>query len=413
MAALLSACRPPAGERAAPGAGQAVAGPRDLLTIQTPAGLTLIDTRGGIATMAARRGVVAVDASAFASDSASGAADTAVEVRRSDGSVDFGLTVPGRLGARVVAPGGLRVALASGTATGGVPYRPAGRAETTIVVADRSGERRRLTLPGCVEPEAFSAEGDRLFVLDYAPPQQPERYRVRMIDLASGSFGPLLTRQKTVVPPGAEEEMRGEGRQAVYAIGRQLLFTLYTHQPDHEHTRDLLSGGARADRPDVHAFVHTLSTQIGFAYCIDLPAPFGLGPAAAHAIALDPRSEHPFVVDATSGTLARLNGVELAVDAIGSFAADASGGPAFASLSPTESALFIGTGAAVRVVDPRTLRTTATWPVPAPVRGLGVSLDGRRLWIGQPDIAVALDTGSGLPLARVPAPELTAIAHVG
>ena len=99
-----------------------------------------------------------------------------------------------------------------------------------------------MELPGNLEPEAFSAAGERLFVLDYLPPAAPDRYRVRMVNLATGKLEPLLTPAKSVVPPGAEEEMRGEGRQAVYDAGRQLLFTLYTHQPDHLHTRDLLAG---------------------------------------------------------------------------------------------------------------------------------------------------------------------------
>ena len=106
--------------------------------------------------------------------------------------------------------------------------------------------RTRFTLPGCVEPEAFSAAGDALFVLDYLPPTAPGPLpgpRARPGHRRRSQ--PLLTRDKQVVPAGAEEEMRGQGRQAVYSPGQQYLFTLYTHQPDHQHTRDLLAGRPR------------------------------------------------------------------------------------------------------------------------------------------------------------------------
>lgn len=399
-AALLTACRETPQRRPA-------TGPADLLLAQTSTGLTLIDARGGAVAMPPRRGALATDGSAIAW-ARPGGAGTRLEVWREAGSPAYAVTLLGQLTPRVVAPGGAWVALTTGSAEGGTPYRPTGRDATTVVIADNTGELRRLTLPGCVEPEAFSAEGERLFVLDYLPPRQPDRYRVRMIDLATGTFNPLLTRDKTVVPAGAEEEMRGEGRQAVFASASQLLFTLYTHQPDHEHTRNLISG--RPGNPDVHAFVHTLSTQIGFAYCIDLPAPFGLSPAAAHAIAL--WRGDPYVVDTRSGTIARLDGEKLTVAALGQCAADPSGGPAGAAVAPSGTVLYVGAGPAVRLIDTDTLKTTATWTLASPVRGLGLSQDGRRLWVGHDTGITALDAVSGQPVASVAAPGLTELVHV-
>ena len=58
------------------------------------------------------------------------------------------------------------------------------------------------------------------------------------------------------------------------------------------------------------------------------------------------------------------------------------------------------------------LATAARWTVPAPISGLGVSLDGARLWVGQPERAVALDARFGHPVAAVPVAGLTAIADV-
>jgi hypothetical protein len=408
-AALLAACRPDG-----PGtARQASAGPPDLLLVETASGFELLDARIGRVVMQARQGAVACDGSAIVSGGpGADALATNVEVRGRGGALVYDVDVAGELGARVVSPGGSFVALASGSPNGATPYRPAPRARTTIVVAGRSGERQRLTLPGCVEPEAFSPAGDFLYVLDYLPPQQPERYRVRMVDLAAGGLTPLYTRDKKVIPTGAEEQMRGQGRQAVYAAARRLLFTLYTHQPDHLHTRDLLGGGARKGEPHVHAFVHTLSLEASFAYCIDLPAPFGEGPAEGHAIAISPRSEDPYVVDATSGTVARLNSLNLTVAAVAKFHLKSAGATAAAAISTDDSRVFIGTGSVVLAVDTTSLATVSTWAVPAAVRGLGVSADGDRLWVGQPDRVVALDVSSGREVASLTLPGLKALSQV-
>jgi hypothetical protein len=320
---------------------------------------------------------------------------------------------------RAISPGGRFVALAPGevgtAAGGGSTYRPAGRAETTIVVADPTGARPAVVLPGCVEPEAFSGAGDRLFVLDYLPPQAPDRYRVRVLDLATGEYGPLFTRDKKIIPPGAEEEMRGEGRQAVLASGRQLLFTLYTHQPDHEHTRDLISGGARADRPDVHAFVHTLGTEMGFAYCVDLPAPFGEAPAASHAIALAPQSQAPYVIDAAHGVVVSIDPDQLTLRSTATIDLRARrGGPAeaaFAAFAPDGETLYLGTGGTVFALRTGGMAVRSTWDVAAPVRGIAPGAGGR-LWVGQPDGVLALDTGTGRPVARLPISGLDQVVGV-
>jgi hypothetical protein len=414
-AALLAACT----DGGSPGSrGQRPTGPADLLTVRTSTGLCLIDARSGITVLDPQPGVFAIDGSAIASAAGTGAG-TQVRVSPQDHRAGYQTAVAGAVDARAVSTGGYLVALATGQpaadGAGAATYRPVGRSETTIVVVGAEGERHRLTLPGCVEPEAFSISGDRLFVLDYLPPQAPEQYRVRQVDLLAGEYTALVTRNtKTLIPPGAEEVMRGEGRQAVYASTRHLLFTLYTHQPDHEHTRDLLGDGARPGQPHVHAFVHTLDINGAFAYCIDLPAPFGEGPPGEHAIALSTRAgEHPFVVDTTSGTVARLDGEQLTVASVGSFVPGrVSGGEVSAVLTPDGAWLFVGAGPEVVVIRTDTLATAARWTMPGPINGLGASLDGERLWIGQPERALALDVRSGREVAALTVAGLTGIADV-
>ncbi len=402
--ALLAAC---GADDSAPPTG-ADDTPEDLLLVQTTTGLAVVNTRDARVLAGPRRGVASWDGSVLVADEV-GQESTRIEVRGNTGALRYGVAVPGVLGARVVSPGGDLVALASGETQGDTPYRPTGRTATTILIVGRDGIRHRLTLPGCVEPEAFGAQDTLLYVLDYLPPMNPDRYRVRVVDLATGALQPLYTRDKKVIPPGAEEQMRGQGRQAVYAAGHRLLFTLYTHQPEHEHTRDLLHGGARDDAPHVHAFVHTLSLDGLFAYCIDLPAPFGEGPPEGHAIALSRYGVNPIVVDATSGTLAQLDGSALTVSRIATFP---KGGTAVAAaISPDDRTAYIGADEGIHVIRTGVLTTASQWRIPAPIRGLVVSADGRRLWVGQTDRALALDTASGREVASVGIPGLTSLQH--
>jgi hypothetical protein len=397
LAAWLAGCDP---ETGVPVGAETGDGPRDLLVVRTDQGLALVDAGLGRIVAGPRAGVNGYNGYAYATSAAGDR--TTVDVTRSTGRALFQSAVDGAWQARAVSPDGRLVALADVA-----PTMPAARLSTTIVVADARGEQKRFTLPGCVEPEAFSTASDYLYVLDYLPPDAPEAYRVRALNLDTGSFEPLLTRDKQVVPPGAEEQMRGEGRQAVYVLDQQFLFTLYTHQPDHDHTRDLIA--ARSGNPDVHAFVHSLSLNVGFAYCIDLPAPFGEGPAEGHVIAVAPDRTDPIVVDTTSGTVAELDGEGLAVRNVAAIPPTNQTGPASAVLN---GLLYLGRGMTVRGLRPEGYGVLFEWPMASPVRGLGLSANRRRLWVGQEASVVAYDVESGQRLDAVKVPGLTGIEAV-
>lgn len=410
-AGLLAACTP----RSAVTPEPVPRAPGTLLQVETTSGLAYVDTQGGRLVAGPLRGVSSWDGSLVATTTLvpeSAGRRSRLSVLDADGRARVDVVLDGHLAPRVVSPTGDLVALVESAAADdavgvATPYRPAGRASTTIVVAGRAGETHRVTVPGCVEPEAFAATGDVLFVLDYDPPLAPEQYRVRMLYLASGTVQPMLTRDKSVVPADAEERMRGVGRQAVHSSSAQLLFTLYTHQPDHEHTRDLISG-ARDDAPHVHAFVHSLSLDQSYAYCIDLPGPFGDGPAGSHAIAISARGRNPIVVDTGAGAVARLDGTALTVVLTASLQVSAAG-PASVAVAPTDQIAFIGTGNQVQLIRTPTLTPVVTWSVDGPVRGLAASRTGDRLWVGQPGGAVALDASSGQPVGWVAVAGFTAV----
>ena len=331
-------------------------------------------------------------------------ADGRVVVRTAaTGEVVAATAVRGSMRLAAVAPDAGLIALVDGD--------PAGRAQTTIVVAGPTGERHRLTLPGFVQPEAFSVSGTTLFVLDMLPPEHPDRYRVRALDLASGSLRALNlvgdnSGVKVLVPTAAEEEMRGEGRQAVFDAGSSRLFTLYSHQPDHQHVRDLLNPGARDGKPDVHAFVHTLSVTDGWAYCVDLPTPFGTGAIEGLTIANAAAAAEIWVADAGKGALAVIHASALVV--IQELSCTATAGPAALAASPER--VYLAAGRRVFVFDARSKTAVATWDLPAPAAGVAVSAQG--VYVGQPGAIVRLEPASGAVAAVIAAPGLSRVERV-
>ena len=299
---------------------------------------------------------------------------------------------------RAISPDGRSCALSRNPAAA----LPAARARTALLVTTE-GRQREYDLTGVVEPDAFSQDGAALFVLEWLPATAPDHYRVRLLDLTSGTLSPLLTRDKVPVPRGAEEEMRGEGRQAVLSPNGQILYTLYTHQPGHRHTRDLIAG-----RPgNVHAFVHVLHLTERWAYCLDLPDPFGTGPAASHAIAIAPEGGPLAVVDVMTGHLAYADTTSLAIDRV--VPVPRSDGAASLVIADR---VFVGAGSALTVLDRRTDAVTAHWAVPGPVRGLGLNQDRTRLYAGGADEVVWLDAVTGTLIGRAPVADLMELRHV-
>ncbi|MEU4480579.1 hypothetical protein AB0F68_21360 [Micromonospora sp. NPDC023966] len=307
--------------------------------------------------------------------------------------------LPGRWIPQAVSGDGTAVALTTTGVT--VTGRPPGREVTPVLVADLSGVRHRLNLAGNLVPEAFTADRTGLFVLEWLPATAPDRYRVRVVDLATGVPGPLSTRDKQPVPPGAEEEMRGDGRQAVLAPDRTVLYTLYTHQPGHQHTRDLVSG-----RPgNAHAFVHTLNLRERWAYCIDLPHPYGEAAAAGHAMAITPDGGRLLVADVSSGTVADISTEELTVRRT----VPQTRGTGIAHAAAGNDRLYLAAGTTVRALNLTRLSDSLDWQVREPVTGLVPGRDGSRLYVGQRDAVSWHDPVTGRELGRVPVPGLVGL----
>ncbi|RUL95355.1 hypothetical protein EG812_03235 [Verrucosispora sp. FIM060022] len=331
-------------------------------------------------------------------------ADTALwRIDAATGNASDRVRLPGRWVPQTVSTDGTRVALTTEEVSV-TKERPAGREVTPVLIADADagGVRQRLRLPGNFVPEAFTGDLAGLFVLEWLPPDAPDRYRVRVVDLTTGEPGPLVTRDKGLIPPGAEEEMRGDGRQAVLAPNRQVLYTLYTHQPDHQHTRDRISG-----RPgsDVHAFVHTLHLEQRWAYCVDLPHPFGHGPAEGHAMAITPDGTRLLVVDVNSGIVADISTEELTVRR--TVAISSGAGSAYAVTDGDR--LFVAAGASVVVCALADLGGGVELTTGERITGLLLSRDGSRFYVAGPTALSWHDSTSGRELGRLAVPGLTGV----
>jgi hypothetical protein len=204
---------------------------------------------------------------------------------------------------RLVEPGGRRVVLATPLPAGADPYRPGGRASTRLVVADTEERTSRTyTVSRNIEADAFGVGNGQLFVVDHRPALQPTYYRVAGLDLRSGDFYELFGPDKQPLTVN----MTGTARAQVGSIDGRQLYTLYTQ---HAHAHD----GAHSDAASAHAFVHVLDLTSGWAYCVDLPAEFGQGPARASSIAVDQTGTILEVVDRHAGRVARVPTAQLSL----------------------------------------------------------------------------------------------------
>ena len=189
-------------------------------------------------------------------------------------AVDIEVALDG-LERRLTSQDGRWEAWAEPLADGATIYAPGGRASTTFVVRDKlDGSTRSFTFDRNLEPEAFSSDGRTLFTIDHRPALDPEIYRVTAVDLDQQVI-------REVIGPGKVplvEEMRGEGRQQVWAPDDGQLYTLYVRQLHvHPGLDDVLPDDHAAGEA-TDAFVHVLDVDNEWALCLELPAGFGLGP---------------------------------------------------------------------------------------------------------------------------------------
>jgi hypothetical protein len=378
--------------------------PSEALILRTSSGVTVLDVATGEVMLETESAAIAPDWSMLISYSAEGGTTTLTQREVPSGKKLSRVEVHGNLVGNVASPSSGLVALTSPRSEGATPWLPDGRKRTEVVIADPSRpiEARRYELTGNLEPEAFSTDNRELFMIEYIPAMDPNRYRVRRLHLTTGRITPI-GRLKLSAPG----QMRGTGRMQVWAPSGDELYTLYTKQgPNYAH-------GEPEDhsRGTSHAFVHVLNLREGWAHCIDLPMPFGMGRATASALAISPDGARLYVSDWSNGAVSVIDPHELKVL-----------GTKQLSLGGADDRTFTGVGGAdvlylagysdVVAVNANDLGVMQRWTMPSTVLGLAVSADGERVYVALDDEVVTLDSVMGKEFASIAVPGIRTIENL-
>lgn len=370
------------------------------LLVRVPVGSVLFEGSGAVSSLGG-----AWVLSAAASDGT-----TVLETHEgSTGRILSTATIPGELEARIVSESGRAVAMMEPLPEGWDPAVPFPRARTRIVVADPTGERETisLNLRGNFEPEAFSTNDDKLFLIQHLPAETPSAYRVTVLDLVRERLLPVFGPFK-----GPAERMPGTRLSQLLSPDAAQLYTLYTSSRP---------GYAPHDAPVANdaavSFVHVLSLQDGWAHCVGLPRSMWDRPSSEQAMATTPDGNYLFVIDAGRGIVAALHTESLKVrttpidiPAQGDIARTA------AQVSPDGRTLLVsvadGEGSVVTAFDAATFEAVDSWRLERVVSGLDFSSDGSSVYAATEGQIAVLDARSGLEIGAVPVPTDETVVRV-
>ena len=303
--------------------------------------------------------------------------------------------VPGELQVFAASARGQQIVLAPTRSQGPTPSLPEGRAQTELVIF-RPGDHtsKRFTLEGNFAPEAFSTDGRRLFLIEYLPAAAPDRYRVRQLNLQTGTITGVGGRLKQPAP----EEMRGTGRTQTLAPDGKTLYTLYARQVETYPHGQPATPDPHANLP-IHSFVHVLNLEEGWAHCIDFPHPFGMSSTGNDALTVSPDGERLYVVDGSAGRVAAVDTRGLSVVKTTDIPAGADA--TFTTARATGRSLYVSVGHGVVVLDPRTLALERSFDLSDKIAGLNVSSDGGKIYVFLPDGVHVLDSATGATLTTL------------
>jgi hypothetical protein len=327
------------------------------------------------------------------------------------GEIVASTRVEGRLEIRAVSPFGGAVVLMGERPDSADLYVPEPRRYTTLnVLWNDDREARSYTLWGNFEPETFSTDESTLFLLEFDPPTDPERYFVRQLDLASGDVTEVETPDQEL---GIElnPEMRGHARAQVMAPDGGFLFSLYTIGSDEAPVHD--PADPNTDR---WAFVHTLNLREKWSHCIFLPLPMGTGVESATSLGISGDGKDLFVIDSATETVARIDARRLEVDEVEEI-------PGLHSLQARPVAVgpevvYIGMGDTVLEMGRESLIPSAAFVVSTrdgslPVEGLELAPDGRTLRVAHGVSISVLDMPSERVVATLTSPEGMTGSYLG
>ncbi len=334
---------------------------RELLFLPAPTSLRVVDVGTGDTVLDAPVGVVSADGSVVVGASPTPRGDGTDVVAWSSGTGEelSRVRVSGSFQPRVVSPDGSSVVLGPARSPVAPEVIAPGRPRTPLALVRFDGaEPRVLDVAGNVEPEAFTTDGAGVIVVDYLPPEAPDRYRVARLDLASGELSELKSPDAI---GGAE--MQGTARTQALSSDGARLYTLYS----------VAAGGP------VGAFVHVLDLGEQWAHCIDLPQPFGSAPDAAFGVSLSTDGRRLWVADSSAETVAEIDTEALSVERSVPLAMPrgAEGMRPVLTSGRSSQAVYLAVGSAVTMLDPDSLEAQRSFDVDGDVRALRLGPDGR------------------------------------
>lgn len=241
-----------------------------------------------------------------------------------------------------------------------------------VVSTGFESEPVRIDLNGWFEFDAISNDGQRLYLIEYLTRGV---YRVRVYNVATQMLDPTVVTDKT----DPKESMTGQRVMGVPSPDGRWLYSIYIREKD-------------------SPFIHVLSLDGPYAFCIDLPGSGYGSDAGAFGWSLALAGEKLYAANAAIGvvdTLSLGNGVPTLTKTarIDSGATTASliqdveakwiGGGAL--LSQDGSTLVTASGSGISFVDTSTLRVRKQAVIDARVLGLGLTPDGRIVYAVRDD----------------------------
>jgi hypothetical protein len=273
-------------------------------------------------------------------------------------------------------------------APGGVPT------STHMLLIDTNASQvtRRVNLAGYFRFDAISNDGERLYLIQYL---NGKEYYVRLYDVISGA----LTDNIVVDKSDGNQAMTGVRLSGVASPGGDWLYSMYVREND-------------------APFIHVLSLDGPFAFCLDLP---GSGYSTSQAemrwsLVMNRDGSRLYAVNGARGTVAVVDiSQQYSPHVIRTANIATSGSPRAASggavISPDGQTLVTAGGSGIVWVDTRGLTTQMHALDGWHVTSLGLSPDGRTLYavrdtgaiaqvaMDSGDVVATFDPADGQPMA--------------
>ena len=358
------------------------------LFLRTAQGVSVIEPGAGEPSYTGRNSVPSRDWSTVVKAQYTKQGTVVTSFDPSSGAEHWSHTVPGEdLRVKIVSDAGDVVAMGPQAER---LYQFGRRNTSLTIVRGNSTEVQEIKLEGNYEPEAFSTDGQSLFVVKYLPARAPTKYQVRRLDLNTETVEGVYTPHEEL-----QRAMGGTARIQAGSPDGDRLYTLYT-----------LGRGANS-----YAFIHVLSLDKLWAHCIDLPSEFAQAAESATALTVSPDGNRLYVANAAAGILAEIDTEALTVERTTPM--DFGKGRNTHASSDSDSKLFFASGNQVTSVDAKGLTKTDSWLLEARVTGLQESADLTELYVGLDEDVAVLDPETGTTVDTIDPPGVNRINQLG